>query len=215
MPVHVVDHPLIRHKITILRSIKSDAKVFRELVDEITLLLAYEATRGLGTTPREVITPMGLCTGDTLTNSRLVVAPIMRAGLGMVRGMTNIIPFASIAHLGLYRDETTFEPKIYYQSMPRGLEDATVFIVDPMLATAGSMSAAVDLVKKEKPGRIICIALIAAPEGRERMDRDHPEIDVYVAAMDSHLNENAYIIPGLGDAGDRMFGSFKVEPDED
>lgn len=211
MTVKIVDHPLIQHKMTRLRKTDTDSKMFRELVGEVTELLAYEATRSLHTIPIDVNTPMGDCKGATLKSDKIVIAPILRAGLGMVQGMLNLMPMASIAHIGLYRDETTFEPKIYYQSMPRALENATIFIVDPMLATAGSMSAAIDLVKKANPAEIISIALIAAPEGKERVEKDHPDVNVVVGAMDEHLNENAYIVPGLGDAGDRMFGSYKIE----
>lgn len=211
MPVQVVNHPLLKHKMSIIRNVETSTKKFREVVNEITLLLAYEATRNLVTRPEDIITPMGPCEGYTLRNSKMVIAPILRAGLGMVRGMLDLLPIASIAHIGLYRDEKTFEPRIYYQSMPKGLEEATVFVVDPMLATAGSMSAAISLVKESSPAQIIAIALIAAPEGKERIEKDHPNVNVYVAAMDEKLNENAYIIPGLGDAGDRMFGSFKID----
>jgi len=144
-------------------------------------------------------------------DAKIVIAPILRAGLGMVQGMLDLLPTASIAHIGLYRDEETFEPRIYYQSMPRGLEGATVFIVDPMLATAGSLSAAVSLVKKTQPARIIAIALIASPEGENRMEKEHPDVDIFVGARDLRLDEKAYIVPGLGDAGDRMFGSYKIE----
>ena len=214
MPLRVVDHPLIKHKITIMRNVETSTKKFRELVNEVTHLLAYEATRALETTSYPVTTPMGPYNGYRLKQSDVVIAPVLRAGLGMVRGMLDLLPNASVAHLGLYRDEKTLEPKIYYQSMPRSLEEATFFIVDPMLATAGSMSAAVNLIKKNQPANIVALALIAAPEGAERMEKEHPEVDILVAALDSHLNKQGYIIPGLGDAGDRMFGSYKIEEEE-
>ncbi len=184
---------------------------FRELVDEVTMLLTYEATRTMHTTPIDVQTPLELCVGETLATARVVIAPILRAGLGMVDGMLGLFPLASVAHIGMFRDEKTFQPRVYYQSMPPTLEGATFFVVDPMLATAGSMSAAVSLIKQSHPGKINAISLIAAPEGKARIEREHPDIDVFVAALDRCLNENAYILPGLGDAGDRMFGSYKVE----
>jgi len=211
MSFHAVDHPLIRHKMTILRSVETSTKKFRELVSEVTMLLTYEATRTMQTTQVEVQTPLELWAGETLQTARVVIAPILRAGLGMVEGMLGLFPLASVAHIGMFRDEKTFAPRVYYQSMPPYMEGATFYIVDPMLATAGSMSAAVSLIKKANPARINVIALIAAPEGKARMERDHPDVDIYVAALDRCLNENAYILPGLGDAGDRMFGSYKVE----
>lgn len=211
MSFHAVDHPLIRHKMTILRSTETSTKKFRELVSEVTMLLTYEATRTMETTPVEVQTPLEICTGETLQTARVVIAPILRAGLGMVEGMLGLIPLASVAHIGMFRDEKTFAPRVYYQSMPPVLEGATFFIVDPMLATAGSMSAAVSLIKKAHPAKINAISLIASPEGKARIQRDHPDIDVFVAALDRCLNSSAYILPGLGDAGDRMFGSYKVE----
>jgi len=211
MPLHVVDHPLIQHKITIMRSVETSTKKFRELAGEVTQLLAYEATRKLTVSPEPVMTPMGPCEGGGLKDSKIVIAPVLRAGLGMVRGMLDLLPRAAVAHIGLFRDEKTLQPKIYYQSMPRTLESATIFIVDPMLATGGSLSAAARLLKKAKPAKIVAIALIAAPEGVKRMEQDHPDIDIVVAALDSHLDAHGYIIPGLGDAGDRMFGSYKIE----
>jgi len=212
MPLRVIDHPLIKHKMTILRNTETSTKKFRELVAELTLLLAYEATRGLETTPTRVTTPMGTFEGETLKRSKVVIAPVLRAGLGMVQGMLDLFPRALVAHLGLYRDEKTLEPKVYYQSMPESLGDAVIFIVDPMLATAGSLAAAVNLVKQAQPARIVAISLIASPEGAQRMAREHPEVEIVVAAMDSRLDERGYIIPGLGDAGDRMFGSYKIDP---
>ncbi len=211
MPVRVIEHPLISHKMTILRDIETSPRKFRELAGELTELLAYEATRNLETQTTRVKTPMGECEGIILKNKDLVVAPVLRAGLGMVPSMLKLMPTASVAHLGLYRDEETLQPKVYYQSMPRTLENSAVFIVDPMLATAGSMSAAINLVKQSKPYRLSAVALIAAPEGVAKMEEEHPDVDIVVAALDSHLNDKGYIVPGLGDAGDRMFGSYKVE----
>ncbi len=211
MPLRMVDHPLIKHKMSIMRNAETSTKKFRKLVDEVTQLLAYEATRGLETVPCDVTTPLGPCQGQTLKQPHVVIAPVLRAGLGMVQGMLDMLPRACVAHLGLFRDEQTLQPKVYYQSMPRTLEDAVVFIVDPMLATGGSMSAAVSLLKKASPAKIVAISLIAAPEGVRRMETDHPEIEIVIAALDSYLNEQGYIVPGLGDAGDRMFGSYKIE----
>jgi uracil phosphoribosyltransferase len=210
MPLHVVDHPLVRHKTTIMRSVETSTKKFRELVTEITLLLTYEATRGLETKPVEIETPLMKTTGYSLKAANVVIAPILRAGLGMVQGMLDLFPLAAVAHIGMYRDEETHEPKVYYQSMPATLSGSTVFVVDPMLATAGTMSAACAFLKETGPSQVIGISLIAAPEGRDRMERDHPDVALYVAALDARLNSRAYIEPGLGDAGDRMFGSFKV-----
>jgi len=211
MSLHVVDHPLVRHKLAILRDAGASPKKFRELVSELTLLLTYEATRSLPTREIEIATPLASCKAATLEGLRIVIAPILRAGLGMVQGMLDLIPTASVAHIGMYRDERTLEPRVYYQSMPREMEGAMIFIVDPMLATAGSMTAAVALIKKANPARITVLSLIAAPEGVARMTTAHPDVDIYAASLDSHLNERAYIVPGLGDAGDRLFASFKVD----
>jgi len=211
MAVFVVHHPLIHHKTTFMRSVEVSTKKFRELVSEITLLLTYEATRSLETTPHEVITPVSPYRGAILKTQNVVVAPILRAGLGMVNGMLDLFPLASVAHIGMSRDENTLQPRVYYHSMPKSIDGATVILLDPMLATAGSMSAAIQLVKKGRPSKIIGISLIAAPEGKDRIERDHPDVDLYVASLDEKLNEHGFIVPGLGDAGDRMFGSFKVE----
>lgn len=211
MALIVPKHPLIEHKLSILRDRETSVKKFRELVNELTMLLSYEATRHLPLTPVEVETPLMRCTAHSLSYTNVVIAPILRAGLGMVDGMLGLFPLASVAHIGMYRDEETFQPRTYYHSMPQKMDDATVFIVDPMLATAGTMAAAVTLVKQTHPRSIVGLSLIAAPEGRDRMERDHPDVDIYCAALDERLNEHAYILPGLGDAGDRIFGSYKVQ----
>jgi uracil phosphoribosyltransferase len=211
MALIVADHPLIKHKLSIIRNKETSVKKFRDLVNEVTLLLTYEATRNLPLQEVEVATPLTTCKGETLKYANVVIAPILRAGLGMVQGMMDLFPLASVAHIGMYRDEETFQPKTYYQSMPMDMENATIFVVDPMLATAGTMAAAVTLVKEAKPKRLIGLSLIAAPEGRDRMEQEHPDVDVYCAALDEKLNDKAYIVPGLGDAGDRIFGSQKVE----
>jgi len=214
MALIVADHPLIRHKLAIIRNRETSVKKFREVVNEITLLLTYEATRRLPLEEVEVETPLVRTRQQTLSNAHIVIAPVLRAGLGMVQGMLDIIPDASVAHIGMYRDEKTFQPKTYYHSMPENMSNAAVFLVDPMLATAGTMAAAITLVKQAKPRSIVGLSLIAAPEGRDRIERDHPDVDIFCAALDERLNENAYIVPGLGDAGDRIFGSRKVERHE-
>ncbi|MCB2154769.1 uracil phosphoribosyltransferase [bacterium] len=208
MAVKIVDHPLITHKLSIIRDAETSTKKFREIVSEITLLLTYEATWDLPMVECEIDTPICRMKTRTLENGRFVITPILRAGLGMVQGMLNIFPLAKVAHIGLQRDEETALPRTYYYNIPPDLSGSTVLVVDPMLATAGSMSAAVDLIKKSRPQEIKAICLLAAPEGAARMERDHPDVNVYVGAMDERLNEKAYIVPGLGDAGDRIFGTL-------
>jgi uracil phosphoribosyltransferase len=208
MPVVVVDHPLITHKISILRDKSISTGKFRDLVAEITLLLTYEATRDLPLRETEVETPLCRAQVQTLTKDDFVITPILRAGLGMVPGMLSIFPVAKVAHIGLERDEETTLPRTYYFNVPPELGGCTVILVDPMLATGGSLSAALDLIKERGAKSIKAICLIGAPEGRDRIERDHPDVSVYIGAMDERLNERAYIVPGLGDAGDRMFGTL-------
>ncbi|MCC6546471.1 uracil phosphoribosyltransferase [Candidatus Sumerlaeota bacterium] len=207
MPLHVVDHPLIVHKLAILRDKATSVKKFREVVNEITLLLAYEATCSLPMDEVEIETPLCRTRTRMLKPGEVVVAPILRAGLGMMPGMLDILPMARVAHIGLRRDEHTHLPVTYYMNMPTSLNGANVLVVDPMLATAGSMCAAIDLLKNAQPASITAICLIASPEGEQRMNKSHPDVSIYVGAMDERLNEKAYIVPGLGDAGDRMFGT--------
>ncbi len=207
MGIKVVKHPLLEHKLSILRNKNTSPKKFRELVNEITMLLAYEATRELELTEIEVETPIAKAKCKTLKNPDIVIIPILRAGLGMVEGMLSLIPTANVFHLGLKRDEETFNPVSYYSNI-KNLKGKIVFVVDPMLATAGSLCAAIDKIKAEKPQKIIAITIISAPEGKEKIEKLHPDVEVFTASLDERLNEKAYIIPGLGDAGDRMFGTL-------
>jgi uracil phosphoribosyltransferase len=208
MPVHVVEHPVITHKMTILRDKATSVQRFRDVVSELTLLLSYEATRGLEVRSCTVQTPLMPMQTHTLTGEDFVIAPILRAGLGMVNGMLRIFPEAKIAHIGMRRDEETALPATYYENIPSPLTSSTVIVVDPMLATGGSLSGGLQLLKSKRPKTLKAICLIAAPEGKARIERDHPDVDVYVAALDSGLNDRAFILPGLGDAGDRMFGTL-------
>jgi uracil phosphoribosyltransferase len=205
--VVVMDHPLIQHKIGILRRKETSCKDFRELTGEIASLMCYEATRDLELEDVEIETPICKTTAKQLSGKKLAVVPILRAGLGMVDGMLDMIPAARVGHIGLYRDEKTFEPHEYFCKMPEDIADRQVMVVDPMLATGGSAIAALDLLKKRgvKHARLVC--MIAAPEGIKAFTEAHPDVDLYIGAVDEGLNENAYIVPGLGDAGDRIFGT--------
>lgn len=207
MPVTVVRHPLIDHKMSVLRDKETSMKKFREAVEEITLLLAYEATRNLPTVMRDVETPIQRASVPMLKDELLVILPILRAGLGMAPGMLKIYPSAKVAHVGIKRDEETAQPTTYYYNVPETLKGGRVIVLDPMLATAGSMCATLDLIKSDHPSEITGICLIAAPEGAERVSREHPDVKIFVGAMDECLNEKSYIVPGLGDAGDRLFGT--------
>ena len=205
--VHVLNHPLIQHKLAVLRNKNTSVKEFRELVNEISGLMCYEATRNLPTVEVEVETPVATAKCRMLAGKKLAIVPILRAGLGMVDAMVDLIPSAKIGHIGLYRDPETHEPVEYYCKLPEDIENRQVFVVDPMLATGGSAVAAIDFLKKHGCRNIIMINVIGCPEGIARVQEAHPDVEMYLAACDEKLNDHAYIIPGLGDAGDRIFGT--------
>ena len=205
--VHVFDHPLIQHKLTIMRQTSTGPKEFRELLEEISMLMVYEVTRDLPTIDVEIETPLCKTTQKMLAGKKLGIVPILRAGLGMVDGIMNMIPACRIGHIGLYRDPETLEPVEYYCKLPADAEDRELLLLDPMLATGGSASDAITLIKKRGCKHIRLVNLIAAPEGIAKVQADHPDVDIYVAGLDSHLNDHGYIVPGLGDAGDRLFGT--------
>ena len=205
--VCVFDHPLILHKLSILRDKGTSVKEFRELVSEIAMLMCYEATRDLPLEDVEIETPVAKATVKRIAGKKLAIVPILRAGLGMVDGMVSMMPNVKVCHIGLFRDPETLEPVKYYFKMPPDIEERDVIVVDPMLATGGSASAAIQFLKDDGVKHIKLMCIIGAPEGVERMQKDHPDVDIYVAALDDHLNEHGYIVPGLGDAGDRIFGT--------
>ncbi len=205
--VMIMDHPLIQHKIGLIHRAETGSRDFRLLVGEIAMLMCYEATRDLKLKDVEIETPICSMTARELAGKKLAVVPILRAGLGMVDGMLTMIPAAKVGHIGLYRNEETLEPVEYYCKLPQDCAERDVFVVDPMLATGGSSVAAIQMLKDKGVKKIRFMCIIAAPEGLERMKREHPDVDIYVGALDDHLNENGYIVPGLGDAGDRIFGT--------
>ena len=205
--VKIVDHPLIQHKISLMRDRNTGTKEFRDLVSEIAMLLCYEATRDLPTEEVEVETPIALARTHVLAGRKLALVPILRAGLGMVDGMLTLIPAAKVGHIGLYRNEETLEPVEYYCKLPKDIAERDVFVLDPMLATGGSAEAAIAEMKKRGCTSIKLMVLLAAPEGIEHLQKTHPDVDIYCGAVDDHLNEHGYIVPGLGDAGDRIFGT--------
>lgn len=204
--LYASDHPLVRQKVTLLRHLDTNPKKFRELVRELAMLLCYEATRDLHLVPEEVPTPMGVAQGHRL-RTKIGLVPILRAGLGMVEGVLEMIPTAQVWHIGLYRDERTLHPVEYYNKLPTEPAVQLSLVLDPMLATGGSADATVDILKRWGSERIKYLGLIAAPEGIERLGRAHPDVDIHVAAIDERLNAIGYIVPGLGDAGDRQFGT--------
>lgn len=205
--VYVMDHPLIQHKISYIRREELGSKDFREMISEIAMLMCYEATRDLKLQDVTIKTPIAEMTAKELAGKKLAIVPILRAGLGMVEGMLAMIPAAKVGHIGLYRDPETLEPVEYYCKLPADCDERDVFVVDPMLATGGSSVAAIKLLKDKGVKNIRFMCIIAAPEGVERMKREHPDVDIYIGALDDHLNDHGYIVPGLGDAGDRIFGT--------
>lgn len=202
----VFDHPLIKHKLTIMRKKETGTKDFRQNLDEIGGLMVYEVTRDLPLNKIPIETPLCQTTGYEMAKD-VVIVPILRAGLGVVNGIQNLIPTARIAHIGMYRDEETLEPHPYFEKYPSNMDEAAVIIVDPMLATGGSSVAAIDMVKKQGATSIKLVCLVGAPEGVKVVEEAHPDVDIYLASLDDHLNEKGYIVPGLGDAGDRIFGT--------
>jgi len=205
--VHVIDHPLIQHKLSIIRDQKTGAKEFRELVEEVSMLMAYEVTRDFPLDEIEVDTPVATAQCQTIAKKKIAVIPILRAGLGMVSGILKLIPTAKVGHIGVYRDPETLQPIEYYCKLPQEMVDYELILVDPMLATGGSAAAGIQFLKQRGATQIRLMCLIAAPEGIQYVREQHSEIEIYVAAVDDRLNSHGYIIPGLGDAGDRLFGT--------
>ena len=209
LKVNVIDHPLIQHKLTMMRKKETGTKDFRELLEEISMLMTYEITRDFPLKNVEIETPVSKCVGKELADTRKVcVVPILRAGLGLQSGVVNMIPAAKIGHIGLYRDPETLKPVEYYCKMPSDIAERTMLVVDPMLATGGSAAAAITMLKEKGAKKLILMCLVAAPEGVKVINDEHPDVPVYVAAVDEKLNEHGYIVPGLGDAGDRIFGTL-------
>ena len=205
--VHIMDHPLVQHKLSILRDERTGVKEFREVVSEIATLMCYEATRDLPLEDVEIKTPLTTGTFKMIAGKKLAIVPILRAGLGMVDGILTLIPSAKVGHIGLYRDPETLEPVEYYCKMPNDISERDVLVLDPMLATGGSATAAIQFLKNYEVKHIKLMNIIAAPEGIQRVQHDHPDVDIYCAALDEKLNDHGYIVPGLGDAGDRIFGT--------
>ena len=205
--VYILDHPLLQHKLSIMRDKNTGVKEFRELTAEVAMLICYDATRDLSTEEIEIDTPVAHTKARALSGKKLAIVPILRAGLGMVDGLLNLIPSAKVGHIGLYRNPETLEPVEYYCKLPADVSEREVIVADPMLATGGSASAAINFLKARGCNRIKLMCIIAAPEGIERMQREHPDVDIFCACCDEKLNEHGYIVPGLGDAGDRIFGT--------
>ena len=205
--LHVLEHPLIQHKLSLMRNKNTGSKEFRELLEEIAMLRAYEVTRDFPLKEIEVETPLCVMKTKVLAGRKVGVVPILRAGLGMVDGILNLIPAARVGHVGLYRDPETLEPVEYYCKLPNDVQERELIVIDPMLATGGSASAAITFLKQRGCSHIKLVCLIAAPEGVARVRKAHPDVDIFVAAMDECLNDHGYIVPGLGDAGDRLFGT--------
>ena len=207
LKVNVIDHPLIQHKLTLMREEGTGTKDFRELLEEISALMAYEITRTLPLEEVEIKTPVQVCKSKVLSGKKIAVVPILRAGLGMVNGIVKLVPAARVGHVGLYRDPETLKPVEYYCKLPSDVSERMLVITDPMLATGGSAIAAIDLLKQKGAKSIILMCLVAAPEGVTAVNEAHPDVDIYVASVDERLNDHGYIVPGLGDAGDRIFGT--------
>lgn len=207
-PMILIDHPLVQHKVALMRDVNTGTKEFKELVSELSTLICYEATRDLPTQEAEVQTPLATAKVRVLAGRKLAFVPILRAGLGMVDGMLSLVPAARVGHIGLYRDPETLQPVEYYCKLPSDIAERDVIVLDPMLATGGSASDAVAMIKQRGAKSIKFIGLIAAPEGLQRLQKDHPDVQIYVAALDECLNDHGYIVPGLGDAGDRIFGTM-------
>lgn len=205
--VHVLTHPLLRHKLTILRDENTGVKEFREIVSEVATLMCFEATRDLPVEEIEIQTPVSKATGYVIAGKKLAIVPILRAGLGMVEGILTLIPSAKVGHVGLFRDPETLKPVKYYCKLPNDIAERDVIILDPMLATGGSASAAISLLKEYGVKQIKLMNILAAPEGIQQIRNDHPDVEIYCAAVDEKLNDHGYIVPGLGDAGDRIFGT--------
>lgn len=205
--LHIIEHPLIAHKLTIMRKVETGPKDFRELLNEISMLMGYEITRDFPLTEIEIETPLQKMTAYEIGGKKVAIVPILRAGLGMVDGLISLIPVAKVGHIGLYRDPETHTPVVYYCKLPADIDQRTVILCDPMLATGGSASDAASMLKEKGATDIRLMCLVAAPEGVARMQADHPDVDIYTAALDDRLNDQAYILPGLGDAGDRLFGT--------
>ena len=206
--VHLIDHPLIQHKLTLMRRKETGTKDFRELLEEIAMLMTYEITRDFPLEDLAIETPVGPCTGKVLAGKKVGVVPILRAGLGMMNGVVRMIPAARVGHIGLYRDPETLKPVEYYCKLPGDVAERTLIVTDPMLATGGSATAALQLLKEKGAKSITLMCLVSAPEGIRLVNKEHPDVPIYVAAIDDHLNEKGYIVPGLGDAGDRIFGTL-------
>ena len=205
--LHIINHPMVQHKLSIMRNKETGSKDFRQLLKEISLLMGYEVTRDIPLDPIEIETPICKTTARQVSGRKLAIVPILRAGLGMVEGLLELVPVARVGHIGLYRNEETHEPVVYYSKLTEDINTRMVIVTDPMLATGGSASDALTMLKKKGCTNIRLMCLVGVPEGIERVQREHPDIDIYLAAVDDHLNENAYIVPGLGDAGDRIFGT--------
>ena len=204
--LHLVEHPLIEHKLTLIRRKDTGTKDFRENLNEIAGLMAYEITRDVPVRQIQIETPMEKCSSYELSRS-IVLIPILRAGLGMVDGISSLMPTVKVGHVGMYRNHRTLEPENYYAKFPGNIKDAVVMVLDPMLATGGSASSTIEILKKEDASIIKLVCIVGAPEGVQRIENDHPDVDIYLASLDRGLNENGYIVPGLGDAGDRIFGT--------